>query len=265
MRFRLTLRVEREKGTLLPLNYQYELSSWIYRLLNRSDSRFGAWLHERGYCGEGKNFKLFTFSHLQVPAFQVKGDRMDIRSERIGLVVSFYPMELAEPFVSGTFCGCSFVLGDRKSQIHFSVEAVERCPEVEFSRKMEFRALSPIFMDERRGRRKNPTRHLSPDDPAFGPLIHANLVEKYRAIHKCPPPEEWEPTRFRLLGSLKSKVIAIKQSSGMPTRLRGYLCRFALEGEPELLSIAYHVGIGRLNSQGFGCMEVLEKQKKLSS
>ena len=127
MRFRLTLRVEREKGTLLPLNYQYELSSWIYRLLNRSDSRFGAWLHESGYCGEGKNFKLFTFSHLQVPAFQVKGDRMDIRSERIGLVVSFYPMELAEPFVSGTFCGCSFVLGDRKSQIHFSVEAVERC------------------------------------------------------------------------------------------------------------------------------------------
>ena len=190
MRFRLTLRVERDKGgILLPLNYQYELSSWIYHIINKSDNRFASWLHERGYCGEGKNFKLFTFSNLRVPDFRVEGDRLEIRSERAKLLVSFQPMELAEPLITGLFDRRTFTLGDRKSRVHFTVEAVEHCPEVEFDRKMAFHTLSPIFMDERVGSRKNPTRHLSPQDDSFEPLIHANLLAKYHAISGQLPPE----------------------------------------------------------------------------
>lgn len=265
MRFRLVLRVERDEGMLLPLNYQYELSSWIYHVLNRNDGHFASWLHEQGYCAGSKSFKLFTFSHLQVPAYRIEGDRMEIRCDRIVLFVSFYPMGVDASFIAEAFRHCAFVLGDRKSRVKFFVEEVACCPEVEFTREMAFRALSPIFMDERVGKRKNPTRHVVPGDDIFETLLNTNLLDKYWVIHQQLPPEDWAPLRFRLLDAPKLKVIAIKQSTPQATKLCGYLCRFVLSGEPELLAIAYHVGLGRLNSQGFGCIEVLGEQKKLST
>ena len=257
MRFRLTLRLN-GRANVLPLNYQYELSSWIYAVLNKGDRRLAAWLHEHGYRSRDKEFKLFTFSHLRVPSFRVEGDRMLVQSGRVELLVSFYPVEVAEPFISGLFKGCSFFLGDKKSGVDFLVESVERCPEVEFTRHMAFRTLSPLFMDERKKRMGAPTRHLSPEEPSFGHSLHTNLLAKYQAIHGQLPPDDWEPTRFRLLGPPRSKVIAIKQSTAAATRLRAYFCRFELSGEPELLALAYHVGLGRLNSQGFGCIELLK-------
>ena len=39
MRFRLTLRLD-GRANVLPLNYQYELSSWIYAVLNKGDRFF---------------------------------------------------------------------------------------------------------------------------------------------------------------------------------------------------------------------------------
>jgi CRISPR-associated endoribonuclease Cas6 len=62
MRFRLNLAVDGKKieDSILPINYQYELSSWIYRTINSSDSEFACWLHNAGYINENRKFKLFT-------------------------------------------------------------------------------------------------------------------------------------------------------------------------------------------------------------
>jgi CRISPR/Cas system endoribonuclease Cas6 (RAMP superfamily) len=42
MRFRLNLAVDKDKNKdpILPINYQYELSSWISRTINHSDVDF---------------------------------------------------------------------------------------------------------------------------------------------------------------------------------------------------------------------------------
>lgn len=64
MRFVITLRVNARKfGRLLPLNYQYEMSAVIYKILSSADTEFATWLHENGFqMDNGKQFKLFTFS-----------------------------------------------------------------------------------------------------------------------------------------------------------------------------------------------------------
>ena len=63
MRFEINMLVLKDKnGTHLPINYQYELSAWIYKVLNDGDPIFSEWLHFKGYKSKNKPFKLFTFS-----------------------------------------------------------------------------------------------------------------------------------------------------------------------------------------------------------
>ncbi|MFW5820877.1 MAG: CRISPR-associated endoribonuclease Cas6, partial [Bacteroidota bacterium] len=68
MRFKITLRTDKSKGeVILPINYQYELSSFIYHTIHAGNHEFGNWLHKEGFITENKNFKLFTFSRFQIP------------------------------------------------------------------------------------------------------------------------------------------------------------------------------------------------------
>jgi len=59
MRFQIKFRLE-GKRQVLPLNYQYPLSSWIYKVLQKGDAGLSDFLHREGYRLEnGKTFKLF--------------------------------------------------------------------------------------------------------------------------------------------------------------------------------------------------------------
>lgn len=63
MKFKITLKIDRKYGDLLPFNYQYEQSAVIYRILAQADTQYSSWLHENGYDVNGcKRFKLFCYS-----------------------------------------------------------------------------------------------------------------------------------------------------------------------------------------------------------
>lgn len=68
MRFKLLLDVNKKAfGNVLPINYQYEQSAVIYRILSSAEIEYANCLHENGYTLEnGKQFKLFTFSRLKI-------------------------------------------------------------------------------------------------------------------------------------------------------------------------------------------------------
>ncbi len=64
---RFIVRLQTTRSSLIPFNYQYPLSSAIYKIIQRADAGFAAFLHDTGY-GEGyKSFKLFTFSDVRTP------------------------------------------------------------------------------------------------------------------------------------------------------------------------------------------------------
>ena len=63
MKFKITLKIDRKYGDLLPFNYQYEQSAVIYRILTQADTQYSSWLHKNGYLlHERKRFKLFCYS-----------------------------------------------------------------------------------------------------------------------------------------------------------------------------------------------------------
>ena len=257
MRFRLILRVDKNVwGMILPCNYLYPLSSTIYKILNEGNSEFAAWLHDHGYItGERKQFKLFTFSNLYIPRFQIFGDRMNILSEEVCLIVSFYPIDAIEAFVVGLFNNRHIVIGDKRTRVSFDVVSVERLPEPSFSETMRFRTISPVFIDEKR-EGGGTTRHVSPDEPVFLRLLEYNLLEKYRAFYRQEPLPEWHLDRLQVLSPPKAKTITIKEGTSQRTQLKSYLFGFEITGNPELLKLMYDSGAGRLGSQGFGCIEV---------
>lgn len=55
MRFNLCLSLLDRNRNVLPVNYQYELSAWIYKVINHSDPAFADWLHNKGYSNDNNN------------------------------------------------------------------------------------------------------------------------------------------------------------------------------------------------------------------
>ena len=75
-----------------------------------------------------------------------------------------------------------------------------------------------------------------PDDADFG----CTLDEKFIA-------DRGGPQKI-------SKLITIKQGRSDETKVRGFMCPLTIEGNPELIKLAYESGLGEKNSLGFGML-----------
>lgn len=107
MRFKLLLQVnKRAFGNLLPINYQYEQSAAIYKILALLDKAYASWLHDNGFRLEnGKTFKLFTYSRFKIEKRRVFRDkeRLQILSDTIEWQIGFLPERSTEAFIQGIF------------------------------------------------------------------------------------------------------------------------------------------------------------------
>jgi CRISPR-associated endoribonuclease Cas6 len=183
MRFKITFQLT-EKPQLLPLNYKYPISSWIYKTLSNADAEFTNMLHEHGYKTEvGKQFKLFTFSDLQVPKgnWKIIGDRMKIWADTISIVISFMLPEQTQYFVSGLFQNQNVIIGDEISQIKFRVQNIEAV-KIDFSEQDNYtlKWLSPIFLALNTDNAKHPI-YISPDNVEYKDVFIKNLIDKYKS------------------------------------------------------------------------------------
>jgi len=256
------LIVDRSRD-LLPLNYRYALSAWVYKVLNRADEEFTRLLHEQGYSLQSKHFKLFTFSNIFPERYKRIGDRLKIVSRCANLQLSFFLEKAVENFIIGLFQRQEFEIGDYRSKCKFLVQTVESLPLPEFTQIMSYRWLSPVCVSrtvERNGKRT--AEYLHPSHPEYTRRFIDNLVFKYLAatgttgeIRKnTGNPADFN---FAYKEPAKSHLETIK--AGMPeeTRVRGYSFNFTLTAPPALQRLGYLAGFGEKNSLGFGCVERL--------
>lgn len=257
MQFKITLRCM-DEHPVLPINYQYELSAWIYKVIQNADAAFASMLHEKGHQTLGrKSFKLFCFSQLDIPKRRAEGDRLHIESREISLLIGFYIDRTAEEFVRGLFQAQQFSIGDRVSRAKFVVQSVEMQP-IQLPKgpgPVRIRALSPVVIARKRPD-GNPDEYLAPGDLDFGRLLFSNLLEKYRAATATEPPSWWDTERFGFRpvgGPPRSKLVAIKAGTAAQTKVRGYLFDFEVDAPVELVELGLLAGFGRENALGFGC------------
>lgn len=258
MRFKLLLQVnKRALGNILPINYQYEQSAAIYKILASSNKAYASWLHDNGFRLEnGKTFKLFTYSRFKIEKRRVFRDkeRLQILSDTIEWQISFLPERSTEAFIQGIFQDQIFEIGDTKSAVQFIVRNVEVVPEPMYSEEMFFSTMSPICLKFLRSDGK--VDYLSPSDSRAVILQFNNLSDKYRLFYDKECPYTQDEFNIKVMGEPKSVLVKIKTGTLGETKVRGYMCKFNIKAPVELMKLAYEGGIGSLNSQGFGCLNV---------
>ncbi|MFC5413147.1 CRISPR-associated endoribonuclease Cas6 [Larkinella bovis] len=268
MQFRLTLRpVARQ--TLVPFNYAYRLSAFIYAVLADAEPVYARFLHEQGYAFSAtRRFKLFTFSDLIMPDAKVdpKAGGMWVNSPYIEWVVSFYIDKAAQHFIMGLFQDQRCVIATpRHRAAEFIIERVEAVPVDIASETVRLRTLSPVVIAEKDERGLD--QYLHPADVHFGPLLISNLLAKWGSAQTVTPAgrttdDDFDESTltYRLLPDRepRSRLLTIKEDSKAQTQVRGYYnFTFELNGPRELLELAVLAGIGRYNAEGFGGVGVV--------
>lgn len=255
MRFKLILEVTSKAfGNLLPINYQYEQSAVIYRILSRANKEYANWLHENGFQLEsGKKFKLFSYSPLKIARRYIppKKDRIKILSDKVEWQISFLPEQSTEKFIQGLFTKQIFEIGDKKSTVRFQVQQIEVLPPPEFTETMTFETMSPMCLAIKR--EDGSTKYISPEDPGAKDIILYGLMERYTVIKGKSYTGDLSFDFFPE-GGCKKKVVTIKANTKAETKVAGYKCKFTVTAPTELMQILYESGIGSLCSQGFGCV-----------
>lgn len=256
MRYKFTLKLVDPLRNILPVNYQFGLGSWFYKMLGNQDSPLYHYLVSAGHVQKEEPFRNFVFSHLMVPDRKIEGDRLVISSPRIGLLFSTVPDEALTPLIAELFLKTTFLLGDRNSQVSFLVESVELIREPEFTGKMTFKTLSPLHLTQKVPGRKNEL-YLSPEDPEFTKLFYDNLHKKFKLLNGFDHPHDPQAGKLKLRSPVTQKGMTIQSGEAGQSRIIGYQLRFRLQVDPALIRAGYYLGFGEKNHLGFGCCEIL--------
>ena len=246
MRFKITLIPDKRAfGNRIPLNYEYECSAVIYRILSQSNKTYSLWLHDNGFRIDGKQFKLFTFSRLQISKWEIQGAYLQILSDSVEWEISFLPERSTQEFIQGLFNEQTFELGNREARVRFTVQNIELMPSPIFSESMCFDCMSPMCLSYKRA--NGGYDYIDPEHPAAAEIIKLNLLNKYSAFTGEKFADESFHFDFKVLTKPKSSLITIKANTPEQSKVRGFHCRFQLAAPVELMKIMYESGIGGKN------------------
>lgn len=257
MRIKITLS-QGSKRQIIPINYNYFISSFLYRTIETADSEYSKWLHDTGYASGSKSFKYFTFSGLYIPDRElVNGRYIKINSPKMDLTVSMMSDKAVEKFIVGMFEKKNMKICNRDCEAEFDINTIETVPDPDFSGTMEFRAMSPIVISKKTlYKDKISATYISPEDEEYEGYLKRNLSEKFSAYPLKKMSGDSMPviSNFEYSGEVRSKLVSIREGEREETKVRGFIYRFRLKGSPELMKFGYEAGFGNLCSLGFGCV-----------
>ncbi len=257
MRFKITFN-RTGKQRMLPMDYQYYLSAWIYKVIGQADPEFSEFLHSQGYLSGHKSFKLVSYSPLSFgnPILWKEKSLFEIQENQLSVNISFQLAEAAEKFIIGLFNNQQLYIGDRFNGLDLQVSSVERLPENIQAETTSYRALSPVVVSLLPEGKKYPD-YLNPENESYEALLRQNLVNKSNSIPGNVPIETIAPFRFELRSSTRSKLITIKPYTPEQSRVRGFVFDFTLTCPAKIHRLIEDTGLGEKNSMGFGWVEVI--------
>lgn len=257
MRFKITLtRMGRQ--WMLPVDYQYYLSAWIYKVIGKADPEFSNFLHSEGYTTGYKQFKLFNYSPLNFgrPVLWKEKSLFEMHTDQLSLSVSFYLAEAAEKFIIGLFNQQQVYIGDQFNGLDLVVSSVERLPEPRITTTMNYRAASPVVISLK-NENSQYAHYLSPADNGYNDLICKNLRSKHDSVPNIVSLPEDQNFQFILKSEPRSKLITIKSHTPEQSKVRGFVFDFSLTCPAPIHQLILAAGIGEKNSMGFGWVEIL--------
>jgi CRISPR-associated endoribonuclease Cas6 len=263
MRFKITLnRTGRQR--MLPMDYQYYLSAWIYKVIGKADLEFSNFLHAEGYTSGYKQFKHFNYSPLNFgkPTLWKEKTLFEIHTDQIFLSVSFHLPEAAERFMVGLFNNQQVYVGDHFNGLDLVVSQVERLREPKLTNTMSYRAISPVIVSRKEEDAKY-VKYLSIMDSYYSEVIQRNLKSKFESIPSAGYWPEFPLFQISLPEKAKSKLVTIKPNTPEQSKVRGFVFDFSLTCPIEIHQLILATGIGEKNSMGFGWVQPMTDSKTI--
>lgn len=250
----LQIKLSLLRGNTLPINYQYELSAWIYKVIERADAEYSDFLHNKGFQHAGKQFRMFTFSQLDARPYEIQGNKIKLLGKDVSFILRFAVDASLENFIKGLFIQQRFGLGDATNVVDFEVTNIETISAPIFHTTMQYQCMSPICVSRMRDDRT--AEYLSPSAEGYDRLLVQNLIRKSNALVASDDQltDTLPSYQFRLLNNPRKKGVHIKVNTTSHTQVVGYLFHFELAAPIELHELGYEAGFGEKNSMGFGCV-----------
>jgi CRISPR-associated endoribonuclease Cas6 len=252
MRFRITLAITGRQH-LLPIDNQYFIGAWIYKIIGGTDKELARFLHSHGYTSGNKSFKFFCYSPLNTGTYKLLKEKslLEIASPEMDLQVSFHLPDVAEKFIIGLFRYQEMYLGDKFNGMELKVKTVESLQIPEFTKTMDYTAASPVCFSMKQEGEKY-ARYLSPLDNGYEELVKNHLIEKSKVAGIALNDE----INIHFREPVHSKMIRIRPYTPEQTMVRGFKFSFRLVAPVELHQLIYNAGFGKKNATGFGWLDI---------
>jgi len=244
------LSLHTNNGIEIPLQYNHLVQGVIY---NSIEPELAAFLHEKGYVSGSRKFKLFSFSRL-LGKYQIDKEKGIIRfTDDIQLILSSPIDEFCQSIANGILTKGQIRIGNNEVEVQKMMVQQYKVDKPE----VKVRMLSPVVVYSTllRPDGRKYTCYFQPGEPDYDRLVENNLRKKYQAFYRKEASDG--EVKVRRLGRIKLNVLNYKN-----TVIKGYSGKLLLTGPKELLQMAVDAGIGSKNSQGFGCLEVMEKGRR---
>lgn len=260
---RIQFSLSCQKGTVIPINYQSEISNWIFSVLAQAGPELSAWVQQHGFDLQARSYKLFTFSSLAIYPYEMDQVRQEFRllSNQVKLGVSIYLDPRFEQHVVQLFRHKPLQLGILDGHpAYFEVKHWHIMPRVQYRDTMQFKAVAPISVAAVEDAKPN-TPYLTPDNELYDISFFTHLVRHFKAAYQYKSLAELKlidpafPMSFHLLGQSRSRLIHLKENSEYITQLRGFLYEFEVTMPAPLMEFAFEAGFGEYPHLGFGYVD----------
>lgn len=265
MRLKLTLHA---LDKYIPINYQYYLSAAIYKLLKFGSEEFATYLHDIGFQLNGKTYKLFSFA-FQFDNYLANNKSFQLlKKEVILFITSPLIEEFLKNLIVGFFDNQTIEINDSFYRCRLQIQQVEILETPDFKEINYCKMLSPtVFSTKQETNDKLHQYYFRyyDDIEEINRVLNSNLKNKYKLIYKKDYVGEdltliWDEDYIKQKtkqGKRLTKKLSIPQPEGKSIEVIGNYLPFMLNGNKELIQVAYECGLGEKNSSlGCGMFEI---------
>lgn len=261
---RIQFSLSCQKGTIIPINYQSEISYWVFSVLANAGAELSTWVQQKGFDLHSRNFKLFTFSPLAIYPYEMDQVKQEFKllGNQVKLNVSLYIDPAFEQQIVHLFRQVPLQLGTLEGKpAYFEVKHWQVMPHIAFKDTMQFKAVSPLsvsLLEEGKAANQYPL----PDSEQYDISFFHHLVRRFKAATQYKSLNQLKlldpafPMHYRMLGQAKSRLIHLKPNPEGLTQLRGFVFEFEVSLPVPVMEFAYYSGFGEFPHLGFGFVDI---------
>lgn len=229
-------------GESLGRNYHRSVTAAILSKIRAVDEELASWLHDEGCRYEKCVFKPFIHSRLQ----DLKWENGRFYLKKYTYFQVGWRDDVVNAFAEGALREKEWNIdGVEMRTVDVEIEATP-----EFEGTSVFKCISPVVVSERRDDAPC-VYYMKASEEGFYDRLIKNLARKYAAFYGGKPDPYFEAS-LKIDFPYGLKKVTVKWGDYWIVGNYGYV---RMTGDPELVAFVYDVGLGRMNSCGFGMLE----------